>query len=79
MGEAFCTLVVVRAFLKRYSDLTNVSLVCHAQAGVMRGQIYNLINALKDRRSPWELVQMPLCTISRSGKFKYQVRITRTS
>lgn len=40
----------------------------------MRGQMYNLTTALKDKMSPWQLVQMPLCSISKSGKFKYQVK-----
>lgn len=43
------------------------------KAALLRGQIYNLTTALKDQLSPWQLVQMPLCSISKDGRFKYQV------
>jgi phosphatidylinositol 4-kinase type 2 len=35
------------------------------QMSVMRGQILNLVQALKDRKSPVQLVQMPPVTIER--------------
>ena len=35
------------------------------QASVLRGQILNLCQALEDRRSPLQLVQMPLLRIER--------------
>lgn len=37
------------------------------QMSVMRGQILNLTQALKDRKSPLQLVQMPRVVVERSG------------
>ncbi|KAL5249197.1 hypothetical protein ACHWQZ_G018149 [Mnemiopsis leidyi] len=40
------------------------------QASVMRGQILNLCQALEDKKSPLQLVQMPLLRIERRGDGK---------
>lgn len=37
----------------------------HKQMGVIRGQILNLIQAMKDGKSPLQLVQMPVMTVER--------------
>jgi hypothetical protein len=42
------------------------------QAGVMRGQILNLVKALKERKSPLGLVQMPVCVIKKKGNSRLQ-------
>jgi phosphatidylinositol 4-kinase type 2 len=47
--------------------------VFRRQAAVMRGQILNLTTALKDKLSPWQLVQLPLCCINKDGQIKYIV------
>lgn len=48
------------------------------QMGVMRGQILNLIQALKDAKSPVQLVQMPAVIVERLvilGYFHYIILI----
>lgn len=47
--------------------------VFRRQAALMRGQILNLTTALKDKLSPWQLVQLPLCSINKDGQIKYIV------
>lgn len=39
--------------------------IFHKQMAVMRGQILNLVQALKDGKTPLELVQMPVITVER--------------
>lgn len=50
------------------------------QMAVMRGQILNLTQALKDNKSPVQLVQMPaviveryITKISQNAKFKFMI------
>eukprot|EP01134_Creolimax_fragrantissima_P001149 CFRG1149T1 len=47
------------------------------QASVIRGQVMNLMQALKDRLTPWQLVQLPLFSITEDGQHRYQQYIER--
>ena len=42
------------------------------QASVMRGQILNLVKALRERKTPLGLVQVPVCVIQKKGRSKLQ-------
>jgi len=48
------------------------------QMSVMRGQILNLTQALKDGKSPVQLVQMPVVVVERGGKNTYGKNRSRT-
>eukprot|EP00128_Syssomonas_multiformis_P018432 Colp12_sorted_trinity150504_noHs@12420 len=47
------------------------------QMSVVRGQILNLIHALKERKAPLELVRMPVLTIVKNKKDRSRIQIFR--
>ncbi|KNC82135.1 hypothetical protein SARC_05573 [Sphaeroforma arctica JP610] len=76
IDEAFVESMIERIHLTFKKDKGFSKTLWLKQASVIRGQVMNLMQALKDRLTPWQLLQLPIFTITEDGKHRYQVSLS---